>query len=142
MPGGSRQPTLWRGAQPGKKILFPHILAQRLVRRICPHCKTEIEPPNDRIYRDLPPVDQFFRGRGCSHCYYTGFYGQIGVFEFLRINTKVRRLIAKNAYEDELWDIARESGKELVFISVGFETTAPTVAAALLVAAAGRLHRN
>jgi type IV pilus assembly protein PilB len=91
------------------------ILAQRLVRRICPKCKTEVDPPNNRIYKDLPPIEHYYQGKGCSHCYYTGYYGQVGVFEFLRINTQIRRLIAKTAYEDDLWDAARESGMKTLF---------------------------
>jgi type IV pilus assembly protein PilB len=91
------------------------VLAQRLVRRICPKCKIEVEPPNIRINSELPPIEHFYRGKGCSHCYYTGYYGQIGIFEFLKVNTKMRRLIAKNAYEDELWEAARESGMRTLF---------------------------
>lgn len=91
------------------------VLAQRLVRRICDKCKVEVEPPKERIYRDLPPLQQYFKGKGCSHCYYTGFYGQIGVFEFLKIGTKIRRLIAQNAYEDDLWGAAREGGMKTLF---------------------------
>jgi len=91
------------------------VLAQRLVRRICPKCKIEVDPPENRAYRDLPRVEHYYRGKGCPHCYYTGYYGQIGVFEFLKINTKIRRLIAKNAYEDDLWDAAREQGMKTLF---------------------------
>jgi len=91
------------------------VLAQRLVRRICPKCKVEVEPPNNRIYKDLPPIEHYYQGKGCSHCYYTGYYGQVGVFEFLKINTHIRRLIAKTAYEDDLWDAARETGMKTLF---------------------------
>ncbi len=91
------------------------VLAQRLVRRICPRCKTEVAPPNHRLFHDLPPVERYYRGKGCTHCYYTGYFGQIGVFEFLRINTRVRRLIAKSRYEEDLWDAARESGMKTLF---------------------------
>jgi len=91
------------------------VLAQRLVRRICPKCKVEIDPPSNINYKDFPPVEHYYRGKGCSHCYYTGFYGQIGIFEFLKVDTKMRRLIAKNAYEDDLWDAARESGMKTLF---------------------------
>ncbi len=91
------------------------VLAQRLVRRICPKCKSEVEPPNGGIYRDLPPIEHYYRGKGCPHCFYTGYYGQVGVFEFLRINTQMRRLIAKSAYEEDLWDAAREAGMQSLF---------------------------
>jgi type II secretory ATPase GspE/PulE/Tfp pilus assembly ATPase PilB-like protein len=63
----------------------------------------------------LPPIEHYYQGKGCSHCYYTGYYGQVGVFEFLKINTHIRRLIAKSAYEDDLWDAARESGMKTLF---------------------------
>lgn len=91
------------------------VLAQRLVRRICPKCKTEVAPPNHRLFQDLPPVERYYRGKGCTYCYYTGYFGQIGVFEFLRINTRIRRLIAKSRYEEDLWDAARESGMKTLF---------------------------
>jgi type IV pilus assembly protein PilB len=91
------------------------VLAQRLVRRICEKCKTEEPAPRLPFHRDLPPPQHYYRGKGCPHCYYTGYYGQIGIFEFLKIDTKMRRLIAKSAYEDELWEAARETGMKTLF---------------------------
>ncbi len=91
------------------------VLAQRLVRKICPKCKVEVDPPTNGIYKDLPPVEHYYRGKGCPHCYYTGYYGQVGVFEFLRISTRMRRLIAKSALEEDVWDAARESGMKSLF---------------------------
>jgi len=91
------------------------VLAQRLVRRICEKCKTEEPAPRLPFHRDLPPLQHYYRGKGCPHCYYTGYYGQIGIFEFLKIDTKMRRLIAKSAYEDELWEAARETGMKTLF---------------------------
>jgi type IV pilus assembly protein PilB len=110
------------------------VLAQRLVRRICPKCKTEVDPPQHRLFRDLPPVERYYRGKGCSHCYYTGYFGQIGVFEFLRINTRMRRLVAKSRYEEDLWDAARESGMKTLFedawekVQEGFTTVEEVLA--------------
>jgi len=91
------------------------VLAQRLVRRICEKCKTEVDPPNNRVYEGLLPIKHYYRGKGCSHCYFTGYYGQVGIFELLRIGNRMRRLIAKNAYEDELWTAARETGMKTLF---------------------------
>ena len=91
------------------------VLAQRLVRRICEKCKTEELAPRLPFNRDLPPIQHYYRGKGCPHCYYTGYYGQIGIFEFLKIDTKMRRLITKSAYEDELWEAAREAGMKTLF---------------------------
>jgi type IV pilus assembly protein PilB len=91
------------------------VLAQRLVRRICEKCRTEVDPPTNPIFRDLPPLQKYYKGKGCPHCYYTGYYGQVGIFEFLNIDNRLRRLIAKNAYEDELWTCARETGMRTLF---------------------------
>lgn len=91
------------------------VLAQRLVRRICEKCKTEEPAPRLPLHRDLPSLPHYYRGKGCPHCYYTGYYGQIGIFEFLKIDVKMRRLIAKSAYEDELWEAAREAGMKTLF---------------------------
>jgi type IV pilus assembly protein PilB len=91
------------------------VLAQRLVRRICENCKQEEPAPHFPIHINLPPVKNYYRGKGCSQCYYTGYYGQIGIFEFLKIDKKIRRLIAKNAFEEELWEAAREAGMKTLF---------------------------
>jgi len=90
-------------------------LAQRLVRRICEKCKMEEPAPRLPIHRNLPAIKNCYRGKGCPHCYYTGYYGQIGIFEFLKIDKKIRRLIAKSAYEDELWEATREVGMKTLF---------------------------
>jgi type IV pilus assembly protein PilB len=91
------------------------VLAQRLVRRICEKCKVEVEAPTNPAYKDLPPLKHYYKGKGCSHCYYTGYYGQVGIYEFLKVDTHMRRLIAKNSYEDELWSAAREAGMRTLF---------------------------
>ena len=91
------------------------ILAQRLVRRICENCKIEESTPRLPLHRNLPSIKNYYRGKGCPQCYYTGYYGQIGIFEFLKIDKKIRRLIAKNAYEEELWEAAREAGMKTLF---------------------------
>ena len=91
------------------------VLAQRLVRKICEKCKIEEPVPGNRIFRDLPPLQHYYQGKGCPSCSYTGYYGQIGIFEFLKIDKKMRRLIAKNAYEDELREAARESAVKTLF---------------------------
>jgi type IV pilus assembly protein PilB len=91
------------------------VLAQRLVRRICEDCKIEEPAPRLPIHRNLPVIKNCYRGKGCPHCYNTGYYGQIGIFEFLKIDKKIRRLIAKSAYEDELWEATREAGMKTLF---------------------------
>ena len=91
------------------------ILAQRLVRRICPKCKIRTDQPEAVISGNLPPLKTYYKGTGCPTCQYTGYLGQVGIYEFLLMNTKLRRLIEKNASEDELWDAARGSGVRTLF---------------------------
>lgn len=91
------------------------VFAQRLVRRICENCKTETKPPSHLNFQGLPPLKHFYQSKGCPKCYYTGYYGQAGVYEFLKITPKLRRLIARNASENELWDAAREEGTITLF---------------------------
>ncbi len=67
------------------------VIAQRLVRRICEHCKTkatDMEPLLDKINTKIP-VDteyQFYKGEGCELCGNTGYHGRVGIYEILRID--------------------------------------------------------
>ncbi|MBI3330476.1 MAG: type II/IV secretion system protein [Candidatus Omnitrophica bacterium] len=70
------------------------ILAQRLVRRICPACRiTENVTPEERAFLGEPAVAQVIRSNGCDKCHGSGFFGRIGVFELLRIAEPIRQLI-------------------------------------------------
>ncbi|MDI6745135.1 MAG: GspE/PulE family protein, partial [Thermodesulfovibrionales bacterium] len=91
------------------------ILAQRLLRRICPDCKAESDPPADLTRWELPPIETFYKGTGCKKCMHTGYKGRIGVYEFLLMNTNLRRLIARRGTADELWDAAREDSMITLF---------------------------
>lgn len=95
------------------------ILAQRLVRRICPECRGETDPPDiDMLTKyKFPRLKVYYRGKGCPYCQYTGYRGQIGIYEFLSMDTRLRRLIAKNVAVDEIWDAAKESGVATLFES-------------------------
>jgi type IV pilus assembly protein PilB len=84
------------------------VLAQRLVRKICPHCKESYEP--DGLTQDLieaycGPVEELFRGLGCSRCRGTGFAGRIGVFELLIPTEELLTAIAHNASLQDLREI-------------------------------------
>ncbi len=91
------------------------ILAQRLIRNICPDCKAETTPPEQPITYNVPPVGTYYKGAGCSRCNNTGYKGRVGVYELLRMNTKLKRLISKHATEDELWQCALQSGTKTMF---------------------------
>ena len=91
------------------------ILAQRLVRRICTECKAESDRTLEITGGGLPPLTKTFKGSGCSFCQYTGYRGQVGIYEFLLMDTSLKRLIPKLVPEEELWDAARAAGTVTLF---------------------------
>ncbi len=91
------------------------ILAQRLVRRICPECREPTIPSTETLAElELTPEDvagkTFYRGRGCAACNNTGYKGRTGIFEFMLINDQIRDLINKGASTEVLRDAAVRSG--------------------------------
>jgi type IV pilus assembly protein PilB len=73
------------------------IMAQRLVRVVCPKCKEPDKPPMAEIRAALIPQDRiatanFMRGRGCNYCHHTGYRGRIGIFEMLKLNSAIREM--------------------------------------------------
>ena len=78
------------------------ILAQRLIRRICPSCRTAYEPGNDLIEMlDVDPLEiadkDFFYGDGCAECSNTGYRGRLGLFEMIVVSDAIRELINSRA---------------------------------------------
>ena len=78
------------------------ILAQRLVRRICPSCRTAYEPGHDLIEMlDVDPLEiadkDFFYGDGCAECSSTGYRGRVGLFEMIVVSDAIRELINNRA---------------------------------------------
>ena len=91
------------------------IIAQRLVRRLCPHCKVG-RPiyPHEADYLKLSAQERarqmIFEPRGCQRCNGVGYYGRIGVYEIMEISPRLRGLIAGRAPTDTLRDAAIEEG--------------------------------
>ncbi|MGD9496316.1 MAG: GspE/PulE family protein [Armatimonadota bacterium] len=91
------------------------VIAQRLVRRICPRCREEVEPSDLELERLELSADQarrikFHRGRGCAMCRNTGYSGRIGVYELMTITPEIRDAIAASANAAELRRIAIRGG--------------------------------
>lgn len=89
------------------------VISQRLVRKICPHCKTAYHPEAQELSMLGMPEDSeavFYRGQGCPECRHTGYSGRRGVFEILTVNGKLRRLINDGAAVEELVAVAVEDG--------------------------------
>jgi type IV pilus assembly protein PilB len=90
------------------------IVGQRLVRRICPSCKTRYTPTNEEIafYEESggDPKQDFWHGTGCNFCGNTGYQDRIGVYELLQMTPEIKRLIVGWATQDELRRLAMKQG--------------------------------
>jgi type II secretory ATPase GspE/PulE/Tfp pilus assembly ATPase PilB-like protein len=89
------------------------VVAQRLVRVLCPHCKEPAKPSDDE--RKILGVKrneaiQIFKHKGCKRCNQTGYRGRMAIMELLRIDSDLDSLIARRAHFDELKKAALEKG--------------------------------
>ncbi len=87
--------------------------AQRLVRKVCPHCGVRVQAtPAAREFWGLPEEDiELVEARGCARCLHTGYQGRIGIFEVLFIDDAVKDLIAGRATTLDINRAARASGR-------------------------------
>jgi type IV pilus assembly protein PilB len=91
------------------------VVAQRLVRRLCVHCRRQYTPPAD-VLRALNLTDAdaaaipFYKSVGCDQCNHTGYRGRIGIYEVMRVTDKLRRLISAKSSEDQLREAAVSGG--------------------------------
>jgi len=89
------------------------VISQRLVRKICPHCKTAYQPSEEELALLGMPEDSqttFYKGVGCPECHHTGYIGRRAAFEILMVNREVRRLVNDDAAYDELLAAAKKNG--------------------------------
>ncbi len=107
------------------------VLAQRLVRRICPACRKAETPSQHELLRAGLSAEDcagrvFYRGAGCPHCHESGYRGRLGLFEWLRIDEGLRQAIGRGGASAELREQAvrgglrtlREDGLRAVFEGV------------------------
>jgi general secretion pathway protein E len=90
------------------------VLAQRLVRRLCPHCKVPYTPSAQEwsVLDTSPPPATVYRAAGCEHCNQSGYRGRTGVYELLTIDDPLRRLIHDNAGEHLIRQHAESHGMQ------------------------------
>lgn len=84
------------------------LVAQRLLRKVCPHCAKEVETTEQERLFLGEDVKTVRRGMGCSHCNNSGYSGRIAVHEILAINNDIRRMIVEHATVEEITAYARE----------------------------------
>ena len=91
------------------------LLAQRLVRRLCPHCKQEYKPEASHLRRvnvtgDDVSTLRLYRNRGCEKCRYTGYMGRTAIYEIVQITEEFRRLMVDRAPANILKRMAIKNG--------------------------------
>ena len=93
------------------------VISQRLVRRICPYCAEEYEPQREEIEKlgvKIQPGTKFKFGRGCQHCFNTGYSGRIAIFEIMMITPEIRDLIYKKAGRTAIEAELKKEGSDFV----------------------------
>lgn len=91
------------------------VLSQRLVRRICPHCKEAYHPTLNELMEvglkgeDIPEVT-FFRGKGCPECNQTGYLGRIAIFELLTMSDELKQMIYYKPSSTQIKELAQKNG--------------------------------
>jgi general secretion pathway protein E len=93
------------------------VVAQRLVRQVCPSCAADVPLTADEIHALSVPHPEDHagqllgrRGQGCAKCRFTGYYGRTGIFEVLPVNARLRHLVAEGATPEVLARTARQDG--------------------------------
>ena len=87
------------------------VMAQRLARRLCTHCKEEYVAEDATCdYMGLPRGSKFWKGRGCDACAGKGVKGRIGIYEVMKMNAELRSMVAKGALTEEIHNAALRLG--------------------------------
>jgi type II secretory ATPase GspE/PulE/Tfp pilus assembly ATPase PilB-like protein len=101
------------------------IIAQRLVRKLCPHCKEKYVPAREsiesikKILAVISPkaklaipkvIDSFYRAKGCAKCHGLGYKGRIGIFEIFTMSEEISQKITEMAPEEEILALSLEAG--------------------------------
>lgn len=90
------------------------VISQRLLKKICPNCKTQIQPPKKALeMAGIPenPGKLYWQGAGCDQCFHSGYRGRIGVFEVMLIQEELRRCILEGADRTRFLEAARRASQ-------------------------------
>lgn len=91
------------------------VIAQRLVRKICPECKKAYTPgplDDERLFLGVGPDEPLtlYKGEGCASCNYTGYKGRMAIHEVMPVYADMKEPIMRNANSQELFEMARSKG--------------------------------
>ena len=91
------------------------VMAQRLVRLLCPHCKVPHTPtPGERVRLSLSPDDAIYQASGCEKCNHTGYRGRTAIYELIHVDAELRQLIHEGAGEQAMLKYARKESPSLM----------------------------
>jgi type IV pilus assembly protein PilB len=96
------------------------IMAQRLVRKVCPKCRMRYEPPAHilngiGLRPEIVKKANFMKGKGCNHCNKTGYRGRMGIFELMTMTSQVREMTFKGDSTLNIRKMARKQGMRTLF---------------------------
>jgi general secretion pathway protein E len=91
------------------------VLAQRLVRKICTHCVQSYKPSQEELLDlqldpGLEGVVDFYKGSGCAHCFSSGYKGRHGIYELMKMSSKMKAQLTKSPDATELYNQAKADG--------------------------------
>jgi type II secretory ATPase GspE/PulE/Tfp pilus assembly ATPase PilB-like protein len=93
------------------------VLAQRLVRVLCKHCKQADDSTTAQAFKarlGIPANTTIYKSVGCRECRNTGFHGRHAIFEWMDTDSEIRQLVLKNASTDQIRDVARRAGMRML----------------------------
>jgi type IV pilus assembly protein PilB len=97
------------------------VLAQRLVRVICPRCKHQLQI-SETVLKDagISPKTAakatFMKGKGCGHCSKSGYRGRLGIFELMLVNAKIREMIFQSLSSVDIREVAIKQGMRTLYM--------------------------
>ena len=106
------------------------VMAQRLVRTLCPHCKKPGEPPDDETWRAITSPwrgekpTTVMQPEGCVECRMTGFLGRIGLYEIMLMTPALRRLVVRDADDRAIRELAYKEGMKPLRVSGAMKVAA------------------
>ncbi len=88
------------------------IVAQRLIRKLCPNCKEPAEMPEDIVKKYNLSKRDIFQARGCEYCRNTGYSGRVAIHELLLINQEIRQLITESGDISKIQEAGKKTGMQ------------------------------
>ena len=91
-----------------------YVLSQRLVRKLCPHCKTQdVESQKSKIVEKYNISKKLYKAVGCEKCDNTGYKGRLSIGEYIEVDETLSELIYKSASENEISDYVYKDSKRI-----------------------------